>query len=342
MPTTQSHRPSSLGRDWWWALVLAGGEGSRLQTLTTTPSGVAVPKQFCSLGGGCSLLHDALTRASFIVPPERTCAIVSQHHARWWQSVDYCLSPDNIIVQPRNRGTATGILFPLLQILRRDPDATLFVLPSDHYVRNEAVLSESLRHAAREVERHPDRIVLLGLSPEEADPELGYIVPTSECGSRSRAVSEFIEKPTLATARALIDRGGMWNAFIFAARGQTLLKTFERRCPEVVSSMRAIIEDGHSDADKKDHFAALYDRLPSIDFSRDILQRSLDTLRVVKVPPCGWSDLGTPRRVAETVARYGVPARSRTAVLMEDSGFLDLAAQLLPMPGARALRENAP
>ena len=60
-----------------WAVVLAAGEGSRLQVLTTMASGVAVPKQFCSLGGGTSLLHDALKRASVIAPPERMCVVVA-------------------------------------------------------------------------------------------------------------------------------------------------------------------------------------------------------------------------------------------------------------------------
>jgi mannose-1-phosphate guanylyltransferase len=42
-----------------WALVLAAGEGSRLRSLTTPPSGATVPKQFCSLYAGPSLLAEA-------------------------------------------------------------------------------------------------------------------------------------------------------------------------------------------------------------------------------------------------------------------------------------------
>lgn len=68
-----------------WALVLAGGEGTRLQSLTRMASGIAVPKQFCSLGHSRSLLHDAVTRASLVTSPERTTVVVSEHHRRWWQ-----------------------------------------------------------------------------------------------------------------------------------------------------------------------------------------------------------------------------------------------------------------
>src|SRR5688500_3048139 len=211
MQSSQQRSPVVQSPGDSWALVLAGGEGSRLQSLTTLASGLAVPKQFCSFGGGASLLNDALKRASVIATPERACAIVSEHHARWWQSLPISLPKENLIIQPRNRGTAIGILLPLLHILHRDPDASLVVLPSDHYVRNEAELANSLRTAMREVERRSDRIVLLGLTPEEADPELGYIVPMGEGGPIAREVGQFIEKPSVAGAKTLIERGGLWN-----------------------------------------------------------------------------------------------------------------------------------
>ena len=314
-----------------WALVLAGGEGSRLRSLTTLASGLAVPKQFCSFGGGPSLLNDALKRASVVAPPERSCVIVSEHHARWWQALPIPVPQENLIVQPRNRGTAVGILLPLLQILQRDPDASLVVLPSDHFVRNEAVLANSLCLAMREVERRSDRIVLLGLTPEDADPELGYIVPMGEGGPTARAVSQFVEKPSVASAGALIECGGLWNSFIFAAQGQTLLRAFEARCSELIWSLREVMTSRADEETKRKHLAAVYERAPSLDFSRDVLETSLQLLSVAVVPPCGWSDLGTPRRVAETFTRYASSFRDRAAALVEDGhGFVDLSAHLFP------------
>src|SRR5689334_15770955 len=97
-----------------WGLVLAAGEGSRLRSLTTTTDGQAVPKQFCSLRGGPSLLHEALQRAEKIAPRERICTIVAQQHQHWWNEPLAMLDPLNVIAQPENRGTANGILLPLL------------------------------------------------------------------------------------------------------------------------------------------------------------------------------------------------------------------------------------
>lgn len=305
-----------------WALILAGGEGTRLQSLTRMASGIAVPKQFCSLGHSGSLLHDAVTRAKLVTSPERTTVVVSEHHRRWWQGLDLRVPARNLFSQPSNRGTAQGILLPLLQILHRDPEASILVLPSDHYVSNELVLASSLREAMSEVIRRPEGILLLGMPAEQADPELGYIV--AEGAGDVSAVRDFVEKPDVSTARALIAHGGMWNSFIFAVNGQSLLRRFEQTCPDLVGEMRQIVESVAPTA-QMSRLAELYARSPNIDFSRDILQRSTDSLRVLRVPACGWSDLGTPHRVIETVQRIKSQASARASEHVDPSVFLNLA-----------------
>jgi len=314
-----------------WALVLAGGEGSRLQALTMTASGVAVPKQFCSLGGDTSLLQAALRRAQAVAPAERTCAVVADQHRRWWQALPLDIPADNLILQPRNRGTANGILLPLLHIVHRDPDAALLVLPSDHYVRNESVLASSLRRAMVELQREAGHLILLGMAPDEADPELGYIVGEGADHAAIRVVAEFVEKPSAVTAHALIARGAVWNSFIFAATGQTLLRAFEERCPDLVGEMRHIVTSLAGSPARTARLAGLYENLPELDFSRDVLQRSTSWLRVLTVPVCGWSDLGTPRRVGETVSRFRSTLGPGTSLARGRAAFIDLAARHMQM-----------
>jgi mannose-1-phosphate guanylyltransferase len=314
-----------------WALVLAAGEGSRLQALTMTASGVAVPKQFCSLGGGSSLLHGALRRAQAVAPPERTCAVVADHHRLWWQSLPLDIPASNLIRQPRSRGTANGILLPLLHIVHRDPDAAVLVLPSDHYVRNEAVLAAGLRRAMLELQHESGHLLLLGMAPDEPDPELGYIVGDGADDAAIRTVAEFVEKPSAATARALIERGAVWNSFIFAATGRTLLRAFEERCPDLVGEMQHIVSSPVDSVTRAARLAGLYEDLPELDFSRDVLQRSPSLLRVLTVPECGWSDLGTPRRVGETVSRYRPAPGASLSMAPGRTAFVDLAARHLQM-----------
>ena len=308
-----------------WALVLAAGEGSRLSRLTTDATGTSVPKQFCSLNGGPSLLHEAMTRAHAIVPRERMTTIVAAQHRRWWQSALWSLPAGNTIVQPQNRGTANGILLPLLSILRRDPFARIVFLPSDHFVRDEATLTGALVEAVDELQARPDALVLLGISPDEPDPELGYIVPRQAARTRAAAVDRFVEKPDAAIARSLIESGGVWNSFIFAADGNTLLSLYRRRCPEIVEDMQtALARDGESGSGA---LTALYNELPHVDFSRHVLQGAENHLRVLAVPPCGWNDLGTPRRVAETISRLPPHRTERhPRQLSRPSAWLNLAA----------------
>jgi len=275
-----------------WGLVLAGGEGSRLQGLTRNAHGVSVPKQFCSLQGGPSLLQEALQRAAMVASPQQVCTVVAAQHRQWWTSMLGLVRARNIIVQPHNRGTAHGILLSLLKIEDMDPDATVIVLPADHHLRKEEIMVGSLREAAELASSEPDAIFLLGIEPEDADAELGYIVPASRSRRGPSAVLRFIEKPTQARARALIDQGALWNSFIMAAPVRALLSLFDARFETARKAMQTL--DGAQ-------LDEAYQHLRSIDFSREVLAGNENSLRVLSVPRCGWSDLGTASRVESTL-----------------------------------------
>jgi mannose-1-phosphate guanylyltransferase len=311
-----------------WALVLAAGEGSRLRSLTSL-GGTTVPKQFCSLHSGPSLLYEALCRARTVASNLSTCAVVAEHHRRWWQPSLWSLPASNVLVQPQNRGTAHGILLPLLYIAARDPSARLVILPSDHHIEDESVLARSLRLAIAQLTWRFQETILLGLEPEESDPELGYILPGSADEEGAFEVRQFIEKPTELQARELIARGGLWNSFIIASSVQALLALFRRRIPQTVRALRAALRsDAATQPRERSALAALYERLPTLDFSRDILQGQEEWLRVLPVPHCGWSDLGTPRRVGEALRRAPREGLAELAAVVHGGvGCLSLADQ---------------
>jgi len=275
-----------------WALVLAAGSGTRLQSLTTPADGVSIPKQFWSLHGGPSMLAESLTRARAVAPNSQLCVVVAEQHRSWWQPVLAALPADNIIVQPRNRGTAIGILLGLLHIIERDPAAHVLILPSDHHVEDEYVLFRAIREAAVQLRWRVDEALLLGLSPEEPDPDYGYIMPGESDGLGALRVARFIEKPDAVEAREIIRLGGLWNTFIVVSSAAALLNLYRRRIPGIVDYMLAAIQSGSKAV------ARLYETVAVKDFSRDILEGQEADLRVFPVPRCGWTDLGTPRRVA--------------------------------------------
>lgn len=226
----------------------------------------------------------------------------------------------------RNRGTANGILLPLLHILEREPDARIAVLPSDHHVQDEATLQRSLQDGLSAMDHDPLGIALLGVEPEYADDELGYIIPGEACGRSIHQVSRFVEKPSAAAAQSLIREGALWNVFILVARARALLQLIERQCPGVVEHLRRIVRQSRRTQSEGDELFNAYERLADFDFSRHVAQPAATSLRVLRVPQCGWSDLGTPRRVAEVLTR---PAARRVAAARppEVASYLNLAEQ---------------
>ena len=167
---------------------------------------------------------------------------------------------------------------------------------------------------------------MLGIEPDNPDPELGYIVP-GDCNRHGTFnVTRFVEKPSATHALELIGDGGLWNAFIIAAHAQALLQLFERRCPEIVMEMRGIVQRSLNTQHDTTAAMDLYDRLPMLDFSRHILHGQEMHLRALPVPYCGWSDLGTPKRVADALRRV---ARDDHAIniAMNATTHLNLAAQ---------------
>jgi mannose-1-phosphate guanylyltransferase len=284
-----------------WALILAAGEGSRLRDLTSNDRGDVVPKQFCTLLGGPTLLQNTIRRAGSFAALENISVVVAEQHRDWWQRDLLALPTANIVVQPRNRGSGHGVLLQLLHVARRDPHALLVLLPSDQFVADEPLLARALQAGLAAVRAVPHQIVMLGIQPAHADPQLGYIVPAGSAADGALPVADFVEKPAVPLARQLIARGALWNAFILVASAAALLRLYAQRMPGVLGAMRQALADP---IDPARALAALYQRLPCVDFSRDLLSNSAALpLRVLPVPQCGWSDLGTPECVARVLAR---------------------------------------
>jgi mannose-1-phosphate guanylyltransferase len=287
-----------------WALVLAAGSGTRLSGLTADGTGASVPKQFCSLTGGASLLEEALARAATVAAPERTAVVVAAEHRRFWQGALAQLPAENVIVQPSNRGTANGILLGLSAILERDANAIVTILPSDHYIEREAVLGAALERAVVAIESSgSETITFLGIAPDAVDPELGYIVPGARRADGSRAIARFVEKPARSVAARLVRERALWNSFILVARVSALVELIERRFPVEVLAFRSLWSQARLSARLPRELERLYEKLPEIDFSRHVVEGADAPLGVVVVPRCGWSDLGTPQRVGDALAR---------------------------------------
>ena len=283
-----------------WAVVLAGGDGSRLKPLVRRLFGDERPKQYVPLLGPSSLLRQTLDRVGRLVPAERTVVVSQYEHARY---VDRELSDGavpHVLLQPENRGTGTAIIYAAHMIRRLDPEATVAVFPSDHYIREEDNFVAHVAEVVRFAGRHPERLTLLGARPTSPEPEYGWVRPGVAIGETSDGaicrVQGFLEKPEPENAQRCMTGGWLWNTFAFVTSLPTLLAAGHEFLPDVDDRLNLIAAFSGS---RHEGWAVrqAYSLLPTADFSRGVLERCPTWLSVSRLPALTWSDLGTPRRV---------------------------------------------
>ena len=292
-----------------WAIILAGGEGSRLRALTRRIAGDERPKQFCPVLGGQTLLDRTRARVARIVQPERTCLVLTRPHEPFYASLLADAARESLVVQPCGRGTAPAILYGLLRVAEVAPLATVALFPSDHYVSDDAAFMAHVDASFAAAEARPDRIVLLGMEAAGPEVQYGWI----EAGDRLLdgptypvyQVRRFWEKPTLALAETLCERGCLWNTFVLVAKVPALLALIRRAAPDLWDAfMTAWL--GRSIPGETEAMRSLYTRLPSTNFSEEVLGTRAAELAVLPVRGVTWSDWGEPARVLGTLERLGI------------------------------------
>lgn len=282
-----------------WTIILAGGEGVRLRQLTRALHGEELPKQFAMIHGGRSLLQWTVARALRWSAPERVVVVVAAEREALARRQLMGHGVD-VVAQPSNRGTGPGLLLPLARIMARDPQARVVVLPSDHYVRDEAKFEHSIRVATLACD---DQVALLGAVPDHAETQYGWIVPgRTLAAQRGSVVNHFCEKPPAALAEHLLRQGALWNTFIMVGAARHFWALASEHLPAALCHFERYRDavDGPEEGAVLQH---IYRCMPVSDFSRDLLQKA-SGLRAVPLEECGWSDWGTPERVLESLRHH--------------------------------------
>lgn len=286
-----------MGRD-LWTIVLAGGDGVRLRALTHALHGEELPKQYAMIHGRRSLLQATVARCQRWSTPPRIVVVVAAEREGLARAQLHGAAPDvDVVAQPLNRGTGPGLLLPLARIMARDPEASVVVVPSDHYIRDEAPFERSIRRAASAGD---EQLALVGAVARHAETQYGWIVTRNgRLGQRSRMVQRFCEKPHAALAERLLRGGALWNTFIMAGAAHRFWSLGIEHMPVAISLFeayrRAVDRAGEAQV-----LEDMYREMPSFDFSRDVLQKATGLL-AIPLEECGWSDWGTPERVLESL-----------------------------------------
>src|SRR5262249_17567064 len=126
---SHTFQPNFCGREHERAVILAGGDGTRLKSLTRKIAGDERPKQFLSVVGRRTLIEETQERAALELDPKRTLYVVNRVHEPYYAPFLAGEPAAKLVIQPRNRGTAPAILYSLLRIAAFDPNAVIGFFP---------------------------------------------------------------------------------------------------------------------------------------------------------------------------------------------------------------------
>ena len=291
-----------------WAIILAGGDGTRLRSLTRTLAGDERPKQFCSIVGKETLLEQTRRRVARTVPPAQVMFALTRSHEDFYDSLLGDVSAKQLVVQPKNAGTAAAILYSLLRLSHLHPQSMVVILPSDHYISDDETFMSYVESAFELVQLREDLVVLLGIKPDRAETEYGWIEPVSShlAGNPDGLswVRRFWEKPTWEVAHNLMRRGCLWNSFVMVGNVTAFLKMIQQALPEFFRRFRSI-EGSLNTPNEAKVVNELYSQLPDVNFSQHVLGKRPPNLAVLAVSGLTWNDLGRPNRVLSTLTTIG-------------------------------------
>lgn len=261
-----------------WAVVLAGGVGSRFWPVSTP----ARPKQLLPLVTNEPLLADALARLAPLVPPSRTLILTNAGLVESIHELAPRIPRENLIAEPRPAGTAAALAWAAHVIATRGSrDDVMMSIHADWSVGDPDGFRAALANAADVAETHR-ALVTVGVVPVRPDPGFGYIHPGEAVGSGVRRVTRFVEKPSREKAEAMVRDGFLWNSGIFVWRAGDFLDELTALTPEVAPHLAA-----HGD-DLRDFFAAV---TSSVSVDVGVLERSTRVL--VLAGDFQWDDVGT-------------------------------------------------
>jgi mannose-1-phosphate guanylyltransferase len=193
-----------------WAVVLAGGSGTRFWPLSTPER----PKQLLPLTGGRPLLVEAVERLRGLIPPERTIVLTGPFLAERIAELLPQIPREHIFAEPRAASTAPALVWAADWIAKQEPDAAMVSMHADWAVQDERAFRAAAKHALAVAVEH-DVLVTVGLKPNRNETGYGYIVPGKALGS-ARTVKRFVEKPRAARAAVLRRSGALWNTGLLA------------------------------------------------------------------------------------------------------------------------------
>lgn len=276
--------------DHMYAVIMAGGGGTRLWPISRKER----PKQLLPLLGQETLFQSTVGRLENLFPPERILVVTAEDQAREMREQASSIPEENYIIEPAPRGTASVVGLAAAVLQKRDPEATMAILPSDHFIRNRD-LFHYLLNAAFEV-ANDEYLVTLGITPTYPSTAYGYIQQGESLSGGYKypayKVKSFKEKPDEDAAQQLLRRGDhSWNSGMFIWRADTILAEVNRQMPDLGRALKVIASawgTKHQDKVLSENWQDL--KTETVDYG---VMEKAERVAVLPAGGLGWSDVGS-------------------------------------------------
>lgn len=315
---------------------MAGGRGERFWPVSVPER----PKQFLQLTGNGTLLQQTVNRLAQVVPLQDVFVVTGEQFLDVAQDQLPELPAKNFIPEPVGRDTAPCIGLAAVWLEMLDPNALMFVTPSDHYIPDDRRFAVEVEAALRWAEE-TQGLVTLGIRPDRPETGYGYIEKGEAVGHSSgvgvHRVARFVEKPDRPTAEAYLASGRfLWNAGMFAWSVRTIREEIGRHLPELHAGLENLAASG-SREELLARLPEVFPHLPKISIDYGVMERSD---RVYVIPSqLEWDDLGS----WNAVARHSTPDANGNVlkgnVIAQDCGnvFVQSGSRLVATLGVEDL-----
>jgi mannose-1-phosphate guanylyltransferase len=272
-----------------FTVIMAGGSGTRFWPMSRRSK----PKQFLNVSGKASLIVETCDRMKGLSRDEEMIIVLGENHLREARSL-LKGRKIHLIAEPVGRNTAPCIGLGAVFASHLGCDGPIAFMPADHLFAKPHTFVEDLRRAAKIAETGV--IVTLGIVPTRPETGYGYIRWKDEhrdsLKNQGYRVCAFVEKPTLEKAQQYIAGGDyFWNAGIFVATPQTILKEIEENLPSLYKGLVRVRQVVGTDAFHK-VLKEVYEEVESISFDYAVMEKTRNPIFVVP-SDCGWSDVGS-------------------------------------------------